>query len=88
MLVIKIRPAEISEKFLRTMEVFMARDENTNQGTSARGFAAMTPQERSRIAREGGLKSGGQFGKPGGADPSEAGRKGGKARGRRTNVNM
>lgn len=60
-------------------------DENTNTDTIApRGFAAMDPKRQKEIARKGGQSSGGQFGKPGGADPSAAGRKGGLARSRRS----
>lgn len=51
--------------------------------TAPRGFAVMDPKRHREIARQGGMRSGGQFGKPGGADPSEAGRKGGQARIRR-----
>lgn len=54
-------------------------DNDNRSGTSNRGFASMSPQKQREIARKGGKASGGQFGKPGGADPSAAGRKGGRA---------
>ena len=57
----------------------MANDNSTNSGTSNRGFASMDDDKQREIASKGGKASGGQFGKPGGADPSKAGRKGGKS---------
>lgn len=39
----------------------------------------MADEDNSMTTSEAGKKSGGQFGKPGGADPHEAGRKGAQA---------
>ena len=51
-----------------------------------RGFAAMSEEERRDAAQKGGRSSGGQFGKPGGADPSAAGKKGSDAEPRAAKV--